>query len=83
MRFAQLNVNNEIHLAIQKAEGYIDLALLAQKEKVALPQSMLAYLQNQEKYQETLKKVAKEVSPNVTQAISLHRSSRIQKKFFV
>ena len=70
MRFAQLNVNNEIHLAIQKAEGYIDLTLLAQKEKVDLPQSMLAYLQNQEKYQETLKKVAKEVSPNVTQAIS-------------
>ena len=33
MRFAQLNVNNEIHLAIQKAEGYIDLVLLAQKEK--------------------------------------------------
>lgn len=51
MRFAQLNVNNEIHLAIQKAEGYIDLALLAQKEKVDLPQSILAYLQNQEKYQ--------------------------------
>ena len=70
MRFAQLSINNEIHLAIQKAEGYIDLALLAQKEKVALPQSMLAYLQNQEKYQETLKKVAKEVSPNVTEAIS-------------
>lgn len=40
MRFAQLNVINEIHLAIQKAEGYIDLTLLAQKEKVDLPQSM-------------------------------------------
>lgn len=65
MRFSQFNIHNEIHLAIQKAEGYIDLSLLAQKEKLDLPQSMLDYLQNQEKYQETLKKVVKEFAPNV------------------
>ena len=33
MRFAQLNVNNEIHLAIQKAEGYIDFGSFSAKEK--------------------------------------------------
>lgn len=70
MRLAQICVNDEIHLAIQKLDGYIDLVLLAQTEKLDLPQSMLAYLQNQKKYQEILKNVAKEGTPNVTGAIS-------------